>query len=217
MDVPASEAAAKAALAPLGIALTPVVESPPPILVGDEYLGWIPSDHRKGHSGAQLIAHATTVRRHPNPEFSWRASSDARAAAATGLDRVEALVHLAERQNALTLAFLQRGAWILGMTLRTPDLLKVLLATDQTPWWNTALAALALLGDGEAVRVAHGIVADPTAPADRVTHSIFALAVTRCTGVTWPGTLLDREAPMIHRALRAAVRAPRTDAWLLPG
>lgn len=214
MDAAAAGDAARAAVAPLGADLDLILQSPPPILLGDEYPAWIPAAVRGMRSGAELMADATTVRRHPNPRYVHRRAADRDATASTGLDRVDALLHLAERQRATTLAFLQGGARLLGPMLREGSLVRTLLAANDSRYWSDALAALALLGDPEAERAAHAWLAIGRY-ADRMVPSLYALAVMRRADGPWPEALVDSEDSLVIGALRAVLDAKETGRWLL--
>ena len=217
LDVDETARVARSALSAVGLELDALLAARGPVLIGDDYKEWVPAAGRRGKTGPQLMAQATAVPRLLNPEFVARKSSNPRQAASTGLDRVAGLVHLAERQNARTLSFLQLGARVLGSMLREPTLAAQLVATDDPRWWGTGLAALALLGDPRAEETANAVLSDSQAPSDRLVHSLYALAVVRSQNITMPEWLLDRHEPMVMHAIRGIIEARRTGGWLLPG
>ena len=214
MDAAVAADAARAAVAPLGADLDLIIHNPPPILLGEEYCAWLPVDVRGMRTGAELVSDATTVRRHPNPLYVHRRAAGRDATANTGLDRVGALLHLAERQRATTLAFLQGGARLLGPMLREGSLARALLAANDSRYWSDALAALALLGDLEAEKAAHAWLAVGRYP-DRMVPSLYALAVMRRADGPWPEALVDTEDSLVIDALRAVLDAKETGRWLL--
>jgi hypothetical protein len=91
---------AEQALQPLGLDLERVVDAPRPLLVGQEYVAWIPDWTTRGRRAAELLAGATTLTRYPNPEHTHRKDPDPRKAADTAVDRVDALLGLAEKYGA---------------------------------------------------------------------------------------------------------------------
>lgn len=208
----------------VGIELGRVLEAERPLLIGDEYLAWIPRDRRNGRTGPQLLADATMLRRYPNPEHTHRSESDPRRAAVTGVDRVDALVHLAEKQSARTLAFIHGGADLLGRDLRGPTLVRALLASSRHAdgtvrderLWARALAALALLGDEAAEHESLTVMAGARSSPELAVRAIYALCILRRVDLSrLPDWVRSSTHASVVTALRAVLRAERSENWLL--
>ncbi len=95
-----------------------ILQAPRPLLTGEEFMEWIPRGQRNGRTGPELLADATVLTRFANPAHTRRSDEDGRRAAVTAVDRVDALLHLAEKLAARTLTFLHGGADLLGGGLR---------------------------------------------------------------------------------------------------
>lgn len=215
-DLEATRAIAEARVAAVGLSLDAVLRAPRPLLVGDEYAAWLPTDRRAGRSGAQLLADAKALPRYANPAYTSRGAPASRHAAPTGVDRVDALVYLAEKLGARTLAFLQEGADLLGRAFRDPALVRPMLGTVDDQVWSRALSALVLLGDASAEAAAHAVLERPGATSARVVRALYALSVMRRVEPDrLPEWLLDVRDRAVLTALRAVLHAPRRDAWLL--
>lgn len=208
----------------VGIELSHVLGAARPLLIGDKYLAWIPRDRRNGRTGPQLLADATMLRRYPNPEHTHRSERDPRRAAVTGVDRVEALVHLAEKQGARTLTFVQGAADLLGRDLRDPKLVRVALASSlhadgtvcDERLWSRALAALALLGDEAAEHESLSVMAGAGRSPEQAVRAIYALCVMRRAGLArLPEWVCSSSHASIVTVLRAVLRAERSENWLL--
>ena len=100
---------------------------------------------RAHRPGAARRCHGPDPVRQPRAH-ARRSDEDGRRAAVTAVDRVDALLHLAEKLAARTLTFLHGGADLLGGGLRDAVLPAQLLASKDERLWARGLAALALLG-----------------------------------------------------------------------
>lgn len=225
MDACEARAEAHERVAAVGVDLDKVLRAERPLLTGDELLEWIPRDQRNGRTGPELLADATLLTRFANTEHTRRSDSDPRRAAPTAVDRVEALVYLAEKYAGRTLALLQSGAAVLGRGLRDPQLPRLLIESDDDRLWARGLAALVLLGDGSAEEIALAALREPVAPAPmrekrpttgRIVHALQALAVLRrCEPDSWPEAVRSSREPEIVHCVRQLLGASRSARWLL--
>lgn len=214
-DGAAALATAEDAVRAVGGDFTAIMEAPRPLLLGEDYLEWVPPGHRRGRRGTQLIANAKILRRYPNPLHTLRSDRDSRRAASTGVDRADALVYLAEQVGAKTLRFLQMGAELLGATLREPSLPRLLLNATDVRLRSRALAALVLLGAPDAITEARRILHDRQAVSDMVINALYALSVMKTIDPrTWPDWHMNSADPQVRSAMYNVTEAPRR-GWLV--
>lgn len=203
------------ALKPYGLLPEEVLAVERPLLTGSEYAAWFPADKLRGRTPAEFIARARSLTRYPNPEFVDRHDPDPVKAAVTGVDRVDALVYIAQQWSTPMAGFLATGAALLGRFLRDPRLPALLLESDASYLRSQGLAALALLGDERAYEVAAQAVVDPS-PRVKPKDSVFALLALRRYEADLVPERIRRKADLsLLRVLRDADRAAWEGHWLL--
>jgi hypothetical protein len=184
-------------------------------LTASEYVSWTPERDLRGRTPAQVLALATPLERYPNPRFTDRRAEDPIAAASHGVDRVDGLIYLAERGNSRLLPWFQAGRALLGSQLRDPRPVRPLLSNHDEDDTRAALAALVLLGDGEAGRWAERTLADERATAPDLVVAFRILLVEKSLPQAWPAHVRSHPSPVVRRALKTVLLAAAHGRWLM--
>lgn len=216
VDTEEVTARADEVLRAIGLELAPIVAAPRPLLVGQEYAAWVPGARNRGRRPAELLADATTLRRFSNPDHTHRSDADPRRAAETGVDRVEALLGLAEMHGGATLAFLEGGAALLGRSLRHSSLPRLLLGAADERLRAQGLAALVLLGAPDAEEAALAMLAGAQHDVRTAERALQALAVLgKAEPQLWPAWLKETREPSLVRHMQALLNLPADCRWLM--
>jgi hypothetical protein len=211
-----AEAVAAMALAPFGLTPEVVLSVPRPLLTAAEMCEFIPEGRRGRHSPAEWFARMVALRRYANPDFVSRTDPDPRRSAVTCADRVEALIYLAEQGGAKPLAFLRRGAALLGRSLRDPVLIRLLATSEERERRLAGLAALALLGDPAAGDLALEWLRNPGVTALEVECALHSLLILRrIQPDEWPPHIRHPRESAIQRVWRDVIFAAKQGRWLL--
>lgn len=212
-----AEALTSATRALAAFSLTPeeVLAVDRPLLTGTEYASWFSPKTLGQRSPAQFLAHASGLRRYPNPAFLTRADPDPVRAAPTAVDRVDALVYAAQRWHTPLAGFLASGGALLGPFLRDPRVPALLLDSEDDGLRHQALAALSLLGDERAYALSARALADGSSGV-RPSDAVYALLVLRRFGSSLVPAGVRRSADLpLLRVLAAAEKAALVGNWLL--
>lgn len=212
-----TEALAEAAvrLAPYGLDPAEVLAVDRPLLTGPEYAAWFPSTTLRGRTAPEFLARAKSLKRYPNPAFVGRSDEDPVRASATAVDRVDALVYAAQQRRSPMAGFLLSGTALLGRYLRDSRIPALLLESGDLHLRHQALAALALLGDDRAYRVAKDALAGEL-PWARKTDAIYALCVMRrYSHDVLPPTVENSASLELLRTAVMADEAASAGRWLL--
>lgn len=217
-------AAAEAALARVGLSWSGVRAAARPLATPREMAPWLPAAARERGSASLTLANHTTLRRYARPPRSVasaarpRGTPGAGRAVAYAVDRVDALVQLADRGNGRAGAALRAGARLLGPNLRDARLVRCVLddarARHAAADWTAALAGLVLLGDEAAVAVAERALHD-TLPPVWHEHALYALLVMRSVDpARWPATVRFSRDPATRSVVQRVTTAARREHWL---
>lgn len=211
----AADARAADALAGSELDLDEVLGATRPLVTADEFFAWVPRHDRGADSPAVRLSRATTLRRFPNPHHRHRAAASKAEAAVTCVDRVEALLHLAERNATSPSSFLRAGGRLLGRDLRSAALVRPLLESPDPTDRRVALSALVLLGNTQAEAVARSFLQLRQCP-DLQVDGLHALMVLGSLEVaSLPVAVTGSPAMVVRQALREVVFAVR-DGERLP-
>jgi hypothetical protein len=211
-----AESIAAQALERYGVTPDQVLAAPRPLLTPSEYVEWLPERRRQGFSASLLMGRAQSLRRYHNPRFEYRQHPDPELAAVTCVDRVDALVFLAEQLNGRTYGFLRRGQRLLGLTLRDPTLAVHAAVSPDWEVRDAGLAALVLLGSPKAAELALSLMRDATADAGTVIQAFHALTVLRRVEPNeWPEHVRRPQNAVVRAAWVEVITAARDGRWLL--
>jgi hypothetical protein len=163
-----------------------------------------------------LLGNAKSLRRFPNPRHTRRNDRDPSAAAAMGVDRVEALAYAADFFRGRTYPLLMRASRLLGPDLRDARFALRLLGSPRWRDRQLALATLVALGAPEAAGACHAVLADETALADHVVDALHGLLMLRrVVPSEWPDHVRNATSSLIRAAVRDVQFAARDGRWLL--
>lgn len=211
-----AEEAAAEALSPLGRSLDEVLAVPRPLITAEEYAEWVPPRRRMHLSAADFLAMATTLRRYPNPRHTHRNDPDPRRAALTGVDRVEALAHLAGHTAAKTYGLLQRGYRLIGPSVRDEQLVRQAAISTRRDLRSAGMAAMVLLGDDQVISLAYALLADREATPDEIVQALhILLLMRRVERDEWPERICRSRHPLVTAAILDVISAARDGRWLL--
>jgi hypothetical protein len=216
----ASIVAADAALARVGLSWGDVRVAARPLVTPEELAPWLPGAARERGSPSLALANFTTLRRYPRPAPAAGAAG-ARPSGRTvayAVDRVDALVQLADRGPGRAGAALRAGARLLGPNLRDACLVRHVLddahARHAAADWASALAGLVLLGDATAVAAAERALHDPLPPVWHE-HALYALLVLRSVDpARWPACVRFSRDPATRSVVQRVSTAARRGQWL---
>lgn len=201
--------AANSLLSPVGLTVYEVLETPRPLIVADQYASWFPAHMLRGLNAVEFMTRANTLARYPNPHHTQRSDSDPRRAAATCVDRVEAMLYAASYIQTPILDLLQAGARLLGSFLRHPGLMKAGLLSDRADVRRAALGGLVLLGDPAAAEASWGELDRPRSP-DSLVDALYALlALQKLELQRIPMPVRQTTDRYVQSVLRQIVRAAR--------
>ena len=202
-------------LTPLGVTSSEVLEAPRPLIVADDYVRWFPDHMLRGLNAVDFLARANTLSRYPNPDHTHRSDPDPRKAAATCVDRVEAMLYAASYIQTPLLDLLQAGAGLLGRFLRHPGLLRAALDSPRADVRRAGLGSLVLLGDSAAVQAAWQELDRPHTP-DSLVDALYALlALEKLDLQRIPIPVRQTTDRYVQSVLRQVVRAAHQGRSLL--
>lgn len=211
-----AETIAAAALAPFDLQPEKILGVPRPLLTAAEMWEFIPEKRRGKLSPSESFPRIMALRRFPNPDFVSRTDPDPRQSALTCVDRVDALIYLAEHGGAKPLAFLRHGAALLGRSLRNPALVRLLATSEERERRLAALAAIALLGDPGAGDLALQWLRNPGVPVLEVECALYALLIVRrIQPDEWPPHIRHPRELAVQRVWRDVIFAAKQGRWLL--
>jgi hypothetical protein len=211
-----SEDAAHAVLRLRGIdPLTWAVTTLRPYVTARQFVEFCPPGTFGDDTPPTVLSRSVTLTRWANPAHTRRQDPDPDRAASVVVDRVEAMLQLAERGVSHGLTWLQRGAQLLGPCVRDARLVHPLLAPGQSVDTQlSALAALVLLGDAKAETWAMETLATPSEP-ETIRASLFALHVLQRDALVIPAPVRCATNPLVRAAVRAVSDARQRGRWLL--
>jgi hypothetical protein len=187
-----------------------------PLLTGSEYAAFCPSEVLGKRRAAVVLANATTLRRYPNPRYTSKRDPDPVRAAPTAVDRLDALLYLADTSGGRTLPIFQAARRVLGLDVRDHRLVLPLLGSRRRADRQLALAVLVSLGAPEAIDACLGVLADEAAPADHVADALHGLLILRrVTPSEWPERVRNAANGLLRATVRDVVFAARDGRWLL--
>lgn len=202
-------------LAPLGLSLSEVLEAPRPLIVAEAYAKWFPEHMLRGLNPVDFLARANTLSRYPNPDHTQRSDPDPTKAAATCVDRVEALLYAASYIQTPLLDLLQAGASLLGRFLRHPGLLRAALHSSRSDVRRAGLGGLVLLGHPAAAEAAWQELNGPRTP-DSLVDALYALlALEELELQRIPLPVRQTTDRYVQSVLRQIVRAAQQGRSLL--
>lgn len=213
----AAEERARAALAPFGLVLEEVLAADRPVLSGNEMREFLPERMRGEGTAAKFFARKTTLPRFPNPDFTHRHDPDPARAAVTTTDRAEAMVYLAESVGSRMLTLLRQGMRLLGRSMRSPELVQLLVRGGTREHQIAALGALVLLNDRASLEIAESWLGDPTTDVLRSEYALYAtLAMKEVRPESWAGQIRATRNPSLRRTWMDVLKAAQQERWLLP-
>jgi hypothetical protein len=206
---------ANSLLTPLGLSLDEVLEASRPLIVAAEYASWFAPHHLRGLNAADFLARAVSLSRYPNPRHTQRSDSDPRKAAATCVDRVEAMRYAASYVQTPILDLLQAGYGLLGRFLRHPRLVAAALDSPRADLRRAALGALVLLGDPAAAEASWQELDRPRSP-NSLVDALYALVATDSLELARiPAAVRQTTDRYVQSVLRQIVRAAHQNRPLL--
>lgn len=216
---PSQDIGLEAHLKECGLEPEEVLSAPRPILIAPELAQWVPRLLHSEMRPAKFLGSLRGLARYPNPEYVGPNGQAPEEDHRVGLDRVEALIYLAERITSPLTSGLRRVQKVLGPDMRCPQILDRLYASGSSEDQRLALLGLALLGkDDEVRRHSFRLLEDVKVPYRLAEAAIRALLVTRQLREEHVDSWIAlQDRPDLRGLLPPAKRFARAGAWLMKG